>query len=404
MTTLLTDHGLLRAWRAESTETEFAQLYGRMHEEGPLIALPWGAVLVTSHAACRDVLADPVTWRNPDAQDFQRLCGPGAGKPARHGVNRTLFHLNGPDHAAQRRRFASFFTPLAMEAHSATIRNIVSGAVAGFVDRVTRTGSGDAVADLVAPAAGRVMCTLLGVSEQDHGFITRMASDLSFVEELAPRPSCVKQADAAIIELLAYGKRLIHDRTFTPEGGLIAYLLSQAGSSSRNTVDDVVTALVLMMTAGVSTSMALMSSAVLALGGDDDARHEAGAFVAECLRCDPPAHMVGRIAALDTVLAGQQVARGTLAHVMIGAANRDPAVFAQPHVFSPGRPQSRSLTFGAGPHYCLGAGLARLSAVHLVTAWRQWATGLAITKSRHRRRSGPNFRHLLSLPVTVISR
>ncbi|MFB9909057.1 cytochrome P450 [Allokutzneria oryzae] len=401
MTAVLADHGLLRAWRSAATESGLAKLYDRLRLRGPVIATPWNSVLVTSHAACRDVLADTGVWRNPDDEDFRQHIGDEAAKPARHGVNQTLFHLNGADHTAQRRRLAPFFSPRALAAHTTTVQGVVGTAAERFVDHVAYTGGGDAIADFVAPVAGTVMCALLGVSEQDHEFITRMATDLSFVEELAPRPSHARRADAAITELFTYGRKLIQDRAYTPGRGLIAYLLDHPDSSGRDATKEVITALVLMITAGVSTSMSLMSSTVLALCRNPDVGHDDTAFVDECLRWDPPAHMVGRIATQDTVLAGTPIARGTLAHVLIGAANRDPDVFADPHAFVPGRAQSRSLTFSAGPHYCLGAGLARQQAVHLVAAWRQQAGGLAVEGHDHPRMKGPNFRHLLHLPVTT---
>nr|WP_239070298.1 cytochrome P450 [Amycolatopsis sp. SID8362] len=87
------------------------------------------------------------------------------------------------------------------------------------------------------------------------------------------------------------------------------------------------------------------------------------AAIEESLRLEPAAAVVDRYATRDVSLAGASIARGDLVTVSLTAANRDPAVFANPDVFDPSRPDLRKqLAFAHGPHFCLGADLARLEA------------------------------------------
>nr|WP_225958120.1 cytochrome P450 [Amycolatopsis lexingtonensis] len=87
------------------------------------------------------------------------------------------------------------------------------------------------------------------------------------------------------------------------------------------------------------------------------------AAIEESLRLEPAAAVVDRYATRDVSLAGASIARGDLVTVSLTAANRDPAVFENPDVFDPNRPDLRKqLAFAHGPHFCLGADLARLEA------------------------------------------
>src|SRR5439155_9918211 len=85
-------------------------------------------------------------------------------------------------------------------------------------------------------------------------------------------------------------------------------------------------------------------------------------YVEEILRYEPSSHFVTRWVAADADVAGIPVPSGGSVLVLLGAANRDPARFPDPDVFDATRPDIQPMTFGAGPHYCLGAALSRTEA------------------------------------------
>jgi cytochrome P450 len=104
----------------------------------------------------------------------------------------------------------------------------------------------------------------------------------------------------------------------------------------------------------------------------------AGAYVEELLRYAPSTHFLIRYAAEDARIAEVEVPKGASVVVAIAAANRDPRRFADPHAFDPYRPDNRPLTFGAGPHFCLGAALTRAEGKVAFPMLLQRLPGLAL--------------------------
>jgi cytochrome P450 len=126
------------------------------------------------------------------------------------------------------------------------------------------------------------------------------------------------------------------------------------------------------------------------------------AFVAELLRYDPPVHLgTDRWRPEAGELCGVPVPAGSRVMALIGAANRDPRVFAEPDLFNPARPAAGCLvSFGAGPHYCLGAALARLEAAVAFPLLLARFPGLA-SGGEPIRRGGIALRGFDRLPVVV---
>ncbi|MCH9735450.1 MAG: cytochrome P450, partial [Actinomycetia bacterium] len=119
----------------------------------------------------------------------------------------------------------------------------------------------------------------------------------------------------------------------------------------------------------------LIANAILALLRDpaqwtalaaDPAK--AGAVIEETLRYDPPVQLMGRIAGEAMSIGGLSIPKGDNMLVLVAAAHRDPEVFDHPDLFDPGRAAIRHLGFGKGPHFCIGAPLARLEANVALTA------------------------------------
>jgi cytochrome P450 len=127
----------------------------------------------------------------------------------------------------------------------------------------------------------------------------------------------------------------------------------------------------LLLGAGFETTVNLLGNAVVLLDAHRDQWAELRAdpagwpnAVEEVLRSDSPVQITGRTATADVQIAGRDVVAGTRVTLLLGAANRDPAVFTDPARFDTTRANAREhLAFSAGIHYCLGAGLARLEAV-----------------------------------------
>lgn len=145
--------------------------------------------------------------------------------------------------------------------------------------------------------------------------------------------------------------------------------LLAAGAADRLTGPELLANLGLLLIAGFETTTNLLGNGLVALldrpGQLARLRAEparASGYVEEMLRFDAPVQLTSRYPAVPTELAGTPVPAGHTVLVLLGAANRDPARFPDPHSFDPDRPANQPLSFGAGPHFCLGAALARLEA------------------------------------------
>jgi cytochrome P450 len=146
-------------------------------------------------------------------------------------------------------------------------------------------------------------------------------------------------------------------------------LIAAEEDGDQLTEDEIVATCNLLLVAGHETTVNLIANAVLAMLREPrhwtslaaDPTH-ASAIIEETLRYDPPVQLVGRVAAQELSIGGVTVPKGDTAMLLLAAAQRDPAVFVDPDVFDPDRATTKHLAFGHGPHFCLGAPLARLEA------------------------------------------
>jgi cytochrome P450 len=121
-------------------------------------------------------------------------------------------------------------------------------------------------------------------------------------------------------------------------------------------------------------------------------------IVAEVARLESPVQRVVRIASRDMALGGQRIAKGERVVLMLGAANRDPAVFPRASELDPGRGNPENVAFGGGKHFCLGTSLARLEARIALGHILRMPHRLRLA-GREKWYGGKTIRRLLSLPV-----
>jgi cytochrome P450 len=162
-----------------------------------------------------------------------------------------------------------------------------------------------------------------------------------------------------------------------------------------------------LVIAGFLTTTHLLSNGLALLLSDPhlaaavrEAETAVADFVEETLRCDAPIQMTARRAAAPADLGGLQAAAGTQVILLMGAGNRDPRRFAGPDRFDPRRSDAGSLSFGGGPHFCLGAALARMEAAIAFPALLARFPSIA-EAGEARRVPGPAFRGFERLLVTV---
>ena len=282
------------------------------------------------------------------------------GKRSRH-----LIGEDGETHATMRAIVDRGFTPRRLARWEARAQELAAAAVAGFRSNARF----DVVADLAVPIPITIIAEMLGV-END-----RLADFKSWSDTLmSAATGSSRETDGgraligALGDLRSYLRPILRARRAEPSDDLISVLVATEGGSDLTDLE-IHLFIVLLLMAGNETTSQLIGSTVDALlrHPADLARVEADPSLVpevleEVLRWECPAQMLPRQAAEDVEMHGIKIPKGAQVALMIGAANRDERRYPDPDRFDISRADKGHLAFSAGPHYCLGASLARLEA------------------------------------------
>ncbi|MFI5727013.1 cytochrome P450 [Streptomyces cyaneofuscatus] len=247
----------------------------------------------------------------------------------------------------------------------------------------------DVVADLAVPLSSRVICRVIGLPQEVAPRLAVWAPDIAALLVADYLPEVVTRGHSALREVTTAVNQAFAGEV-PEDSGL--WLLREAQRRGEIAPEDVWATASLLIYAGFETTSTFIGKAVRAAlhAGAWDAVREAEPRVSvdELLRFDTSVQQVARFATRPVVVAGKHIAPGDLVLVMLGVANRDPAVFEGPDLLDMDRRIGRHLTFGYGVHYCLGAALARLEAeVALERLAVRWSTmelsGAPTTRSHH---------------------
>jgi cytochrome P450 len=351
------------------------RLYAEFRAGGPLALPAANLVVFSAFADCDEVLRHPASASDRlKSTVAQREIAAGAvARP--FGAPGFLF-LDPPDHTRLRRLVSSAFVPRVVKALEPEIVSLVDS----LLDAVETKGDFDVVADLAYPLPVAVICRLLGVPLEDEPQFSRASALLA--QSLDPVVTVTGQAAQGFEERLEAGlwlreylRELIAKRRVEPREDLISGLIAAEEAGDQLTEDEIVATCNLLLVAGHETTVNLIANAILAMLRDPaqwaklaaDPRR-VSAVAEETLRYDPPVQLVARIAAEDVTVNGVTVPEGDSMLLLTAAAHRDPDAFDRPDVFDPDRGQIRHLGFGKGPHFCLGAPLARLEAAVALSA------------------------------------
>ncbi|BCJ46098.1 cytochrome P450 [Actinoplanes ianthinogenes] len=374
----------------------------RLRTEGPVqrIRLRDGsdAWMVTRY---RDVLAaagDPRLSSDP-----RRLTGQ-TGRTVRLAAGNampSMLTTDAPDHTRLRRLVSRAFTARRVEALRPRVRQLAEA----LLDAIAPRGRADLVAEFAFPLPVAVICELLGVPFADRAFFTKQSSDLL-------RP----QVDAAGVALTAaarghlrdYFADLVASKRANRADDLLSDLVV-AGEEQRLTDEELISMGLLLLVAGHETTVNLIGTGLWLLLQRPDQlealRADPGLLpsaVEEFLRYDGPVMTgVARYTTTDVEIAGTTIPADHIVILSTGAANRDPQRFEHPDEVRFDRADNPHLAFGHGPHFCLGAALARVEAVEGVGAVLRRLSGLTGAATPDELRWRPSvLRGLQELPVT----
>ncbi|MFE3454417.1 cytochrome P450 [Nonomuraea sp. NPDC059194] len=272
-----------------------------------------------------------------------------------------MLNQDPPEHSKRRSLVNKGFTPRMIGRLEQHIREVCDD----LIDQCS--GEGDFVTKVAAPLPLQVICELLGAPVEDRDLLFDLSNRLIGWDDPEFQTS-YEDGQAAAAELMAYGNALAAERIDDPRDDLITRMITPDADRAVLSPDDVGMFTILLVVAGNETTR---NSASLGMKAFFDHPAQWRRLVAdpsllaraveEIVRWATPVMQFRRTATADTTIGGQPVRRGDKIVVYYSAANRDPSVFAQPEVFDIGRDPNPHLGFGGGgPHFCLGAHLARM--------------------------------------------
>ncbi len=272
-----------------------------------------------------------------------------------------------PKHTDQRGAVMNAFTPQVV----AEMRTSIQHRADRLLDEMERKGTCDFVSQFAYPLPSLVIFDLLGVPSEDHETIRKAAKALGMF------PSAVYKRDFESMERIAERltqaqgvlERLIQQRRREPTKDLISILVHADTGTTQLPDDDIVVLCNFLLFAGHETTANLLSGSLRCLLEKRKLWEQLKATpemipaaVEELLRFVSPVLWVSRVPAEDIELNGQVLRKGSRVQLGIGAANHDPSEFTNPEQLDFTRPKVNSLAFGYGPHFCMGAALAKMEA------------------------------------------
>jgi cytochrome P450 len=275
-----------------------------------------------------------------------------------------MLAMDAPDHGRLRNLVAEAFRPSLVAAMRPSIEHLADE----LLDEMAAVGP-DTIVDLHAGFAHSlpfaVICTLLGVDDGHRRTLHDAFATLLQPWPSSPPPEAVAASDIVTGTL----RTLVASARQDPNGDLVAVLVD-AVRRGEATESEALSSLFQLVVAGHDTTSSLIGNGVVALFDHRDQLetlqcdpHLLPGAIEELLRFTAPVpHATFRVTTEPVDLAGVTVPAGQQVLVGLGAANRDPSVFADPDRLDLTRPNRRHLAFGHGPHHCLGASLARLEA------------------------------------------
>ena len=322
-------------------------LLARLRVAEPVSWIPaLGGWLVTRRDLATAVMRDVRTFTVDDPRfSTAQVVGP------------SMLSLDGPQHAVHREPFTAPFR--VRELHMGFAERIQQEADL-LVDRLSPHGTAELRRSFAGPLAAVVMTDILGLTGAATATVLAWYDGIVHaVNEITEGRPAGPEGATAYAELRAAVAATVQ------AGGDRSLLVSAAG---RLGLPELTSNAAVLLFGGIETTEAMIANALLHLLQDprrlalvrpDDALLDNA--IEESLRLEPGAAVVDRYATRDTGLGPAEIRRGDLVTVSLAGANRDPAVFTEPDVFDVHRANSRlQLAFAHGPHYCLGAHLARL--------------------------------------------
>jgi cytochrome P450 len=377
--------------------------YKRMREESPVLAvkLAWWLPklwIVTRYDDVIAFLRDDRLSKNY----VKKLWLPRTAR----SMYRNLLTLDPPDHTRLRSLVQRAFTPRIIEQMTADIQRVTDV----LLDEAATSENVDLIRDFAVPLPLKVMGDLLGIPSEDR---PRFEPPAKRCANAAASVSIAVQLQAihAAFFFKTYLRELIELRRREPRDDLLSALIRAEEEGDKLTQEEVISMILLLLVAGFETTVHLISNGVLTLLNHPEERLRlqenpdlAESAIEEILRYASPVQFsTPRVAEEDVTIGSTTIPRGALAAASLASANHDETRFSASERFDITRDPNKHLAFGGGPHYCVGAPLARLEGrIALTTLFRRFPDlHLTRTVESLRWKRSLAARGVIELPVTL---
>ncbi len=371
---------------------EVNQMIEEIRAQGPLYRSRIGYV-ATSHAAVRQVLtSDDFRTGFPTSDGLLGSVGRWSAPDHLHPVEPpSLLVTEPPDHTRYRKLVTRVFTMRAVE----KLRGRTEEIAAQLLDDLEPLASSpvDLVQTYCALLPVTVIAEILGVAEADRARVLDFGGAAAPSLDLGLSLGRYRAVDSALTRFDDWLTDHLEELRREPGDNLLSELVAAREEGRGLEETELKSTAGLVLAAGFETTVNLLGNGIALLHAHPDERARLAAdptlwtnAVEEVLRLDPPVLLTSRMAARDTTVAGRPVAQGALVTTILGGANRDPEVFADPLRFDVGRDNARDhIAFSAGRHHCLGASLARMEGeVGLRAFWERYPD-VRLVPGAHRR-------------------
>ncbi|MCL6285564.1 cytochrome P450 [Ruegeria sp. 2012CJ41-6] len=345
------------------TDPAFVQdpypFYARMRTAGPLAYWQeYGKVAAFSHDTVQALLKDRRFGREIPPELVTE--GPDHLAPWLAVEAHSLLDAEPPRHTRLRALVLRAFT-------SRAINDLAPGIEALCDDLIDAFPEGDF--NLLEAYCTQVpvitICRLLGVPEAMAPDLLRWSHAMVAMYQAGRTPTTEDAAARAASEFTTFLRSYIDKRRNDPRDDLITRLIAAEEEGTKLSTDELIGTCILLLNAGHEATVHAIANGVKTLletgTGAAALAHDAiDRTVEEIMRYDPPLHMFSRYAYEEVTVFDHRFQRGDEVALLLGAANRDPAIWERAESFDPTRPIRTNTSFGGGLHFCVGAPLARL--------------------------------------------
>ena len=338
--------------------------YERLRTTDPMHLTAHGAFVASRHAEASLVLRDKRFGKDYVERTIRRY-GPDIMKePVFRSMSHWMLQQDPPDHTRLRGLVVKAFTARRVEDMRPRIQQIVDETL----DRIVPQGKMDLIEDFAFRLPVTIICDMLGIPPEHREVFYAGSRDGGRILDPVPMtPAEIAQGNANNAMAQMYFHQLFELRRKSPGDDLTTQLVQAEEDGSKLSNEELTANIILLFGAGHETTVNLTGNGLLALHRNPDQlrlRDDpslAPNAVEELLRYDSSVQVTGRTTLEDVdEIGGIPLAKGHSVVCLLGSANRDPAVYADPDKLDIRRTDIHPLSFGGGIHYCVGAQLARL--------------------------------------------